>query len=151
VTRAARGLGRALLPAAAFAVVATIHYLWLGLFPDRDPVQDRWSPVAALGTASWSRRYLDGQDYWLGFSYAAPVAFAAAAWRRYREERLGAARNLAIGGVTLSAVLSATACFLLGCCGSPMLGVYLSLFGAAFLPFAKPLIAALTAISLGLG
>ena len=35
-------------------------------------------------------------------------------------------------------------CFLAGCCGSPMLGVYLSLFGASFLPWAKPLVAGLT-------
>lgn len=62
-----------------------------------------------------------------------------------------AARNLAIGGVTLSGVLAVAGCFLLGCCGSPMLAVYLSLFGAAFLPFAKPLVAGLTAASLVAG
>ena len=37
---------------------------------------------------------------------------------------------------------------MLGCCGSPMLAVYLSLFGAAFLPWAKPLIALLTTVTL---
>jgi hypothetical protein len=50
--------------------------------------------------------------------------------------------------VTFSGFLAVAGCFLLGCCGSPMLAVYLSLFGAGFLPFAKPLVAALTTLSI---
>ena len=42
--------------------------------------------------------------------------------------------------------MAVAGCFLVGCCGSPMLGVYLSLFGAAFLPFAKPLAAGLSTL-----
>ncbi len=53
---------------------------------------------------------------------------------------------MAVGGITLSGFLVAAGCFLVGCCGSPMLGVYLSLFGARFLPLAKPLIAAVTTL-----
>ena len=75
-------------------------------------------------------------------------SFAACALRRYRERRLCAARNLAIGGVTFSGFLAVAGCFMLGCCGSPMLVVYLNLFGAAFLPLAKPLMAGVTAVSL---
>jgi hypothetical protein len=40
-------------------------------------------------------------------------------------------KRLAIGGFSLTGFLVATGCFLVGCCGSPMLVVYLNLFGAA--------------------
>jgi hypothetical protein len=133
-----------------FTIVAAAHYVWVGLFPERDPAQDRWLTVATAET-SWLRYYLETQSYWLGYSYALALAFAAVALRRYREQRLCAARNLAIGGVTLSGFLAVAGCFLLGCCGSPMLAVYLSLFGASFLPFAKPLIGLLTTVSIVAG
>lgn len=138
---------RLLLPAGVFLAVLAIHCVWTGLFPERDPAQDRWVAVSAA-EPSWGRRYLDAQSYWLGYSYAISIAFAAAAVRRYREERLRAARTAAIGGVTLSGFLAVAGCFLIGCCGSPMPGVYLSLFGASFLPIAKPLIATITTAAL---
>lgn len=137
---------RALLPFVVFLTVWTIHCLYLGLSPDRAPVQDRW--VTVVPAPGWLQRYVETQSYWLSFSYAASFAFAAEAFRRYREDRACSARNAAIGGVTLSGFLSVTGCYLLGCCGSPMLGVYLSLFGTAFLPFTKPFIAGLTVVSL---
>lgn len=143
-----RSVRRAVLPVGVFAAVAVIHYLWLGLFPEQDPVQARWAPVASPAAASWLTRYVETGSYWLGLSYGLSLAFAAAAFRRYREERLCPARNLAIGGVTLSGALAMAGCYLLGCCGSPMLVVYLNLFGAKFVPFAKPLVAGLTAVSL---
>jgi hypothetical protein len=124
--------------------------MWVGLFPERDPAQDRW--LSAPGTeTSWLRLYLESQSYWLGYSYALALSFAAVALRRYREQRLCAARNLAIGSVTLSGFLAVAGCFLLGCCGSPMLAVYLSLFGASFLPFAGPLVAGVTTITIIVG
>lgn len=141
-----RPLRRALFPAGVFVAVAAVHFVWLGLFPERDRAQDRWVAVVSPVGASWLHRYIETQGYWLGFSYALSLAFAGAALRRYREERLCAGRNLAIGGVTFSGLLSVAGCYLLGCCGSPMLAVYLSLFGASFLPLARPLIAFLTII-----
>ena len=115
---------RMLLPVGTFIIVLAVHYVWIGLFPERDPAQDRWLSVPAAETS------------WL---------------RRYREQRLCAARNLAIGGVTLSGFLAIAGCFLLGCCGSPMLAVYLSLFGASFLPFARPFVAGVTTITIIVG
>lgn len=141
---------RILLPAATFVIVLTIHYVWTGLFPERDPAQDRWVSVPAA-EISWFRRYVETQSYWMGYSYAVAFAFAVVSLRRYQENRLCGARNLAIGGVTLSGFLAVAGCFLLGCCGSPMLAVYLSLFGASFLPFAKPLVAAITSITIMVG
>ena len=141
---------RLLLPAGTFLAVLAVHYVWIGLFPERDPAQERWLAVPAV-EISWLRRYLESQSYWLGYSYALALSFAAVAFRQYRERRLCAARNLAIGGVTLSGFLAVAGCFLLGCCGSPMLAVYLSLFGASFLPFTKPLVAIITTVSIVAG
>lgn len=104
--------------------------------------------MGALAAPSWIQIYLETQSYWLGFSYALSLTFAVYAFRRYREQRYCAAKNLAIGGVTFSGFLAVAGCYLIGCCGSPMLVVYLSFFGAAFLPFAKPLVALVTSISI---
>ena len=138
---------RFLLPLAVFLGVAAAHFVWSGLFPEVDPAQARWASLAAP-EASWLHRYLESQGYWLGYSYALSLAFAVAALRRYREERFCSAKTLALGGVTLSGFLALAGCFLVGCCGSPMLVVYLSMFGAGFLPLAKPLVAVVTTLSI---
>ncbi|MBI2840628.1 MAG: hypothetical protein HYX75_20115 [Acidobacteria bacterium] len=139
---------RAFLPAGVFLVVAAVHYVWIGISPEQSLVQDRWVAVPAVTDVSWLQRYIETQGYYLGFSYALSIAFAANALRRYREQHFCAGRTLAIGGVTLSGFLAVAGCYLLGCCGSPVLAVYLNLFGAAFLPLAKPLLALMTAISI---
>lgn len=139
-------LRRLILPLAVFLTVAVLHFVWKGLFPERDPAQSRWLTVPT--NRSWLESYLAPGSYWFGYSYALSVAFAAVAFRRFREQRADSARNFAIGGITLTGVLAFAGCFLIGCCGSPMLAVYLSLFGTAFLPVAKPLMAGLTTISL---
>jgi len=54
----------------------------------------------------------------------------------------------ALGGVTLTGFLALAGCFLVACCGSPMLVVYLSLFGADFLPLAKSLVAVVNTLSI---
>lgn len=139
---------RAVLPLAVLVATLGVHYVWVGLFPERDPVQDRWAAVPAQGGEPWWGLYVASQSHWLGLSYGLSLGFAAAALRRYRERRSCTARNVAAGGVTLSGLLAVGACYMAGCCGSPMLVVYLNLFGAKFLPFAKPMVAALTATSL---
>jgi hypothetical protein len=128
--------------------VAVAHYVWSGLFSEVDPVQARWATLPGVGASSWLHRYLETQSYWLGYSYALSLAFAAAALRRYREKRYCSAKTLALGGVTLTGFLALAGCFLVGCCGSPMLVIYLSLFGAWFLPLAKPLVAIITTFSI---
>lgn len=137
---------RLILPAVVFAGVGILHLIWSGLFPEQSPLQDQWVVIPDPAHPSWTQRYVETQSYWLGFSYALSFAFAAAALRRYREQRFCVSRNLAIGGVTFSGFLAMAGCYLLGCCGSPMLAVYLSLFGAAFLPLAKPLTALMTVV-----
>ena len=150
MTSPIRSLRRAGLPLLVFAAVLAIHFVWHGLFPERDPAQERWAPLPPQHTASWLTTYLRTGAYWIGYAYALSLTFAAIALRHYRERRLCRSRNLAIGGVTFSGFLAVAGCFLLGCCGSPMLLVYLNLFGAAFLPLAKPLVALFTTVIIAL-
>ncbi|MFV1994424.1 MAG: hypothetical protein ACC661_03215 [Verrucomicrobiales bacterium] len=95
-------------------------------------------------------RYIGPGEYWLGFSYGLAGAFAAfclARAIRMRRESLAASA----GGLALSGVLWATVCFLTGCCGSPMLPVYLGLLGPKFLGVTKPLAFGLTLVSIAVG
>jgi len=131
------------MPAVVFAAVFALHFAWLGVFSERGAAQARWETVAE-DDSSWISRYVARQGYWQGYAYAVSLGFAAVAVRRFRERRLFGAGKAAVGGATLSGALAVAGRFLAGCCGSPMLGVYLSLFGASFLPWTKPLVAGLT-------
>lgn len=134
-------------PLGVFLAVLAIHGAWTAHFPEAPLEQARWVSLGPDPQETWLDRYIATQDYWLGISYALSLSFAAAAFRRYREERSCTARNIAVGGVTVTGVLAVVGCFLVGCCGSPMLAVYASLLGAAFVPLMKPLLAGLTAVS----
>lgn len=94
--------------------------------------------------------YFGQKDYFLSFSYALAVAFTVYAFLRLVRKTKGASTCL-IGGITLTGFIYIMGCFLLGCCGSPLLAVYLGLFGSKILGFAKPLIAAITTISVIFG
>jgi len=87
----------------------------------------------------------------MGFSYALGAAFAAWALLQYLAVRQAAMAAGAAGGVTLVGVLMGAGCFLIGCCGSPMLGVYAGIFGAKALGVGKPLMALVTVLSVGGG
>ena len=134
--------GRALLPASAFIATVMVAIAWAALFPDEPAEQSRW--IAAPDGLSWWQTYMAAGNYWITLSQALSIAFAAVALRRWHERRSPNARRMALGGVTFSGLLAAGACFLVGCCGSPMLTVWASLLGASFLPAAKPLLALLT-------
>ncbi len=134
---------RGLASLLAFALVLCIHLSWINLFPAKDVAQKAWLSVPAAEHTGWLDRYWSGDNYWLGYSYALSISFAVYVLLLYASRRLAATGRLAIGGISLSGFLAVFGCFLVGCCGSPMLGVYLSLFGASFLPFAKPLVALL--------
>lgn len=94
--------------------------------------------------------YFQRHDYLLGLSYAAVGAFVAYAWQRARQRQRGGAAGV-VGGVTWAGVLYWGGCWLLGCCGSPLLPVYLGLFGSAFLGFTKPLVLVTTLASVAVG
>lgn len=144
-------LSRAALPAGIFFLLILLHVAWTLLFPERDPSQSEWADFASPGFRESLVAYGTSGSFWLGISYAIPGAFAVAAFRRYREERSSGARTLAVGGLTLSGGLGVAGCFLVGCCGSPMLAVYASLFGTRFLALARPLVALISLASVTVG
>ena len=95
-------------------------------------------------------RYTASGDYWLGLSYGLSGAFASWCFLyvlKLRRESLAAGA----GGLTLAGVLWAGVCFLTGCCGSPMLPVYLGLLGPKFLSVTKPLTFVITLLSITVG
>ena len=145
-----RSIRRAVLPLTAFVLTVAAHVAYHIFFPESAPEQSRWASVPTAGPGLVAR-YIESQSYFLGLSYASSLAFAVAAFRRYRERRLCSDRTIALGSVTLSGVLAVVGCFLLGCCGSPMLGVYLSLLGPWFLPWRGPMTLAVTLAALAGG
>ena len=120
-------LQRSLLPIAVFAAVMGLHYVWTGRSLEGACIDETLpnGQTVCHELSGWSA-YVESKSYWLGYSYGLSLAFAGVALRRYREQRLCADRNLAIGGVTLSGFLAVAGCFLVGCCGSPMLGASLT-------------------------
>ena len=136
---------KALYPLTAFVIVLIFHAaysIWKAIRISRKWVQ--------MGDINWLRLYLERRDYFLGISYALAGAFTIYALTRFLERRRSGTAGV-IGGLTLAGVLYVGGCFLLGCCGSPMLVVYLGLFGSSFLGFAKPLVLILTATSVAIG
>lgn len=150
---------KSLIPLAVFIAVLAVHGLWsmrAMKAPSRTVcitnaqgqcVGDETLP--GTGTATLRDRfagYLSQQDYFLGFSYALAFAFAAWALLRLRQDRKGSLVG-ALAGLSLGSILAAAGCFLVGCCGSPMLAVWLGLFGAKAVGLAKPVVAGVTALS----
>ena len=142
------------LPGLGFLAVFVAHALYSGMPAASAP--SGWADTDISATAVgplglWA--YWRGQDYFVGLSYALGVAFAT--WALSRCFSLGqgkaVAAGVAAGSITLVGVLMAAGCFLIGCCGSPMLAIYLGLFGAKVLGLGKPLTALITLISVSCG
>lgn len=132
-------------PAAAFILAFLSHAFYFGWRTLRSADPCSQSSEGALAAA-----YFGQQEYFMGFSYALAAAFTAYALLKFTADRKRAAAGAA-GGLALTGGLYAAACFLLGCCGSPLLAVYLGFLGASYLSFAKPLIAAITLLSVAGG
>jgi hypothetical protein len=146
-------IARRILPAFVFLSVFVAHALYSGFCARTAPTG--WADLdvnsSALGLLGlWA--YWRGQDYFVGFSYALGAAFATWALSRCISSRArGGAAGAAAGSITFAGILMASGCFLMGCCGSPMLALYLSLFGTRVLGFAKPVTALLTLVSVSCG
>ncbi len=95
----------------------------------------------------WFANYIWNQDYMVGISYALAGAFTVYAFLRLAERRERGIVGM-LSGVTLTGFLYFGVCFFTGCCGSPMLAVYLSVLGPSFLGFTKPLILMITILSI---
>jgi hypothetical protein len=128
----------------AFVAVFSAH---LGYHAWREHrVAAQWVSVEAPQRPSPWARYFERQDYYLGYSYALAAAFTAFAILKTVQQRRREARGI-LSGLTLMGALYVGGCYLIGCCGSPLLGVYLSLFGASFLGALKPIVAGVTTVS----
>ena len=137
------------LPALVFALIFVGHALYVGARATAAP--DGWTDFGIGAEAAGPLglgAYWRGQDYFVSFSYALAAAFAAWALGRSIPLRQG---KVAAGGVTLVGALMASGCFLIGCCGSPMLAIYLSLLGAKALGLGKALMALVTLMSVSCG
>jgi len=95
-------------------------------------------------------RYIGPGEYWLGLAYGLAGAFAAFSFLRAIKMRREALASSA-GGIALGGLLWAGVCFFVGCCGSPMLSIYLGLLGPKFLGVTKPLTFGLTLLSIVVG
>ena len=135
---------RILYPIAAFFVTAATHISY-SLWKIYD-VASKW--VQLEGT-SWISGYLQSYDYFLSLSYASTAAFTVYAVMLLRANKKSSSTGI-LGGLTLGGALYFGVCFMLGCCGSPMLAVYLGLFGSSFLGLAKPLVLIVTLISISI-
>ncbi len=132
-------------PLLAFATVFTLHAVYS--IRKAAYISRQWVQLEKVDPF---RSYLTRQDYLLGLSYAVASAFTLYAALRFAQGR-GRGLTGVIGGSALTGLLYFGGCFLLGCCGSPMLIVYLNLFGSSFPGFTKPLTLALTVISVVIG
>jgi hypothetical protein len=134
---------------ASFVVVLALHFVWTSSKLEPNSVWVDSVELQGEKVAGYHLYFQDG-EYFLGLSYALAIAFSVFAISRVKIDRkkriLGA-----FGGASLSAGLYAFGCFLIGCCGSPMMIVYAGLFGSSFLGFTKPLIFLMTTVSIGLG
>lgn len=137
------------LPPLVFAGVLLGHFLYVT--PEPAGAAGPWADYD-FDASNESRldRYTASGNYWLGLSYGLSGAFASWSFLYVLKLRRQALATGA-GGVTLAGVLWAGVCFLTGCCGSPMLPVYLSLLGPTFLSVTKPLTFVITLVSITVG
>lgn len=103
----------------------------------------------SCGSISWFQEYLKGQDYFLGISYALSFAFMIFAFFKFKENRKSALK--AAMGSGLLTILLWLSCFLFGCCGSPMLIMYLNLIGISSLKVPKVFLLLMTVIFIVIG
>ena len=134
-----------MFPLATFVLVFLTHYIYS--FGKLKSISTQCDLVR---NTSWFVLYFKGQDFLLGYSFALVGAFTMYALIKYFQKCNAGLAGI-IGGITLSGVLYIVGCILIGCCGSPLLVVYLGFLGLAFLKFAKPLIAIITTFSIILG
>jgi hypothetical protein len=129
-----------------FLLTLIIHFFWVSqdLAPNL-----QWADVKTVSenNVSGYEMYFQDEAYYFGLSYALAVAFTLFAFSRIKIDRKKGATGF-FGGITFSALLATFGCFIIGCCGSPMAIVYISVFGSSYLKVAKPLILIVTLLSL---
>jgi hypothetical protein len=137
-----------LLGTAAFVTVFVGHVLYLRYLTAA--LLKDWADDFNPSVGFW-QGYIVSQDYFVSFSYALSASFAVWSTARFLYSRRRAAAIGAFGGVSLLTLLAAAGCFLIGCCGSPMLPIYFSILGSKAVGVGKPLMALISMISIGIG
>lgn len=135
---------RVILALCAALVVFGVHG-WYTMYGVPVETVSRWMTLEPQGFAERLGVYATTGGVWLGYCYGVAAGFglwSALSW--YSRRRAGFA---AAGGLTLSGAIAAFACFMTGCCGSPMLAVWVGLLGAAAAPWLGPAAALLTTVS----
>lgn len=134
------------IPLAVFVLTFLSHFAYFFL-------SKTWfSPWVTVGAQNnlILKSYFEQKNYFIGFSYALALAFLAFSFLKVLERKKDGYKGL-FGGLSLVTILYVLGCFLIGCCGSPLLAVYLGLFGASFLGLTKPIVAILTVASVVAG
>lgn len=106
-------------------------------------VQRQWVETSLVAHI---KNHISNQNIYLGYSYAIAGAFASICILNLITASGGIKQS--IQGVTVSVALWAGICFISGCCGSPMLAIYISLFGSKIAGFTKPITAGITTVSI---
>jgi hypothetical protein len=134
-----------------FFVVLVGHFLYATRSPSSAGDDSAWATYKFdIPETSRFDRYTQPGEYWIGLSYGLAGAFASfCLYRAVKRRRESLAESA--GGLALSGLLWASFCFFAGCCGSPMLPVYLGLLGPNFLGVTKPLTFGLTVLSISVG
>jgi len=128
-----------IIPAAVFVAVCTTHLLYLLVVSD----PGCGPPQTLIG-------YFENGDAFLGLSYALGAAYSAWSFMLFMACRSTSSAAGAAGGTILTVGLATAGCFLTGCCGSPMLAVYIGIFGASTVTIPKWAIALLTVMLCGI-
>lgn len=134
------------IPLAVFILIFLSHFAYFFL---NKTLFSPWVMVEAQNSLVF-KSYFEQKDYFIGFSYALASAFLAFSFLKVLERKKGGYKGI-FGGLSLVTILYIFGCFLIGCCGSPMLAIYLGLFGASFLGLTKPIVAVLTIVSVVVG
>lgn len=131
------------VPLFFFLFTIVVHFVLTDFAVYR--VESQWEEVSLT---SHIVNHFTNKNIYLGYSYAIASAFASLCLLNLITASGGLKQS--IRGITISAILWGTICFMSGCCGSPMLAVYLSLFGSAVVGVTKPITAAITTLSIAL-
>lgn len=123
------------IPVPLFVGVLVFHVaVTVASFPSAIPMGPKLLGYFKLGS------------FWLGYSYALAAAFTAYAVL-LSVERSPRGMAGAIAGASWVGLLYAAGCWAVGCCGSPLLAVYLGALGSRLLGFTQPIVAAVTTLS----
>ena len=134
------------IPFGVFLLVFSIHLVYSVW--EASQINKQWVEVEDI---NYYLLYFNQQYFMMGISYALACAFTIYALLVFNEKRKKNGIAGIFGASTLAGLIYGGGCFLIGCCGSPMLAIYIGLFGPSILGFTKLLVLILTILSVAAG